>query len=398
MSLDLATPYPVASLDALRPAIAGLPESGIVELVNYGRTKAGMIPLWVGEGNAPTPDWINKAAADALAAGQTFYTYQRGVPPLRQALADYMTRTFEATISPERIFVTVGGMQAILLTLMATIEPGDEVVMPTPVWPNIFRCLDTVGGRSVSVPLSFSEAEGWTLDVDRYLAAVTDKTRILFLNSPGNPTGYVLSREDQIRIRDFARERGLWILSDEVYHRLTYDRPVAPSFLEIMEPDERLVVINTLSKNWRMTGWRIGWATAPEALGQVFENLIQFTTSGVATFAQYAAATAVADGDGMLREMVDQCRVNRDILGQRLGAIDRVRMARPAGAFYLFFAVDGEPDSRALAFRLVDEAKVGLAPGTAFGPGGEAYLRLCFALDTPRITEAADRLAGALAR
>lgn len=380
----------------IRPAIADLPESGIVELVNYGRTKPDLIPLWVGEGDQPTPGWINDAATEALAAGQTFYTWQRGVPPLRQALAEYMSRTFDTPVGEGRIFATVGGMQAILLTLMAIIDPGDEIIMPSPVWPNIFRCLDIVGGVPKQVPLDFKPGIGWTLDVDKFIDGIGPNTKAIFINSPGNPTGWVMSRAEQERIAEVARARGIWIIADEVYHQLHYPGGIAPSFLQVMEPEERLVAINTCSKNWRMTGWRVGWATAPESLGQVYENLIQFTTSGVASFIQYAAAKAIAEGDGMVADMVAECRKGRDLVVQRLGALPKVELAAPSGAFYLFFRVQGEPDSRDLAFRLVDKAQVGLSPGTAFGDGGEEFLRLCFAVSRERLSTAMDRISEVL--
>ena len=213
---------------------------------------------------------------------------------------------------------------------------------------------------------------------------------------PGNPTGWTMGRDDMIRLRDFARSRGLWIIADEVYGRLTYEIDHAPSFLEIMEPDERLLVVNTFSKNWSMTGWRIGWLVAPEALGQVYENLIQFSTSGVASFLQFGAAAAMRDGEPSVVALRERCHIGRDIVCDALAEMPRVRFHRPPGAFYVFFAVDGEPDSRALALRLVDEAGVGLAPGSAFGAGGDGYLRLCFGASHELLRQAMDRLAPAL--
>jgi aspartate/methionine/tyrosine aminotransferase len=381
-------------LGDIAPHIASLPESGIIEIFNYGRKYDDLIKLWVGEGDQPTPRFICDAAMAALHDGETFYTWQRGIPPLRAALADYLSNLHGTAVDSERVFVTVGGMQAIMQTAQMLIGAGDEAVIPTPVWPNVFHAIHVCGGNSIHVPLELTES-GWRLDLDRYFDACGPRTRFLFVNSPGNPTGWVMPREDMVRVRDFARERGLWIVADEVYSRFYYgdDGDVAPSFMEIMEPDEKLIVINTFSKNWAMSGWRIGWLVAPTALGQVYENLIQYNTSGVAGFLQYGALAAIRDGEPFAAETIARSRAGRELLCRRLREFPRLRFANPAGAFYLLFAVDGEPDARALAMRLVDEARVGLAPGTAFGSGGEGYLRLCYATAERLLDEAVDRMA-----
>ena len=384
-------------LAAINPRIAAIPESGIVELANHGREKEGLIPLWIGEGDLPTPDFIGAAAVKALQEGRTFYTYQRGIPPLRRALGAYLSRTYGVEISPERTIVTIGGMQAVMESMQMLLGEGDEIVAPTPVWPNIGAAVDIVGGRLVSVPLRFGNA-GWTLDLDRLFDAVGPRTKAFFINSPGNPTGWTMTREDQIAVRDFARERGLWIVADEVYGRLVYEMDVAPSFLQVCEPDERLIVVSTFSKNWSMTGWRIGWLVGPEALGQVFENLVQYNTSGVPTFLQYGAVAALERGEPYLREMIARCRTGRDIVCDALAPLPNVRFARPGGAFYLYLAVEGETDSRALAFRLVDEARVGLAPGSAFGADSEGFMRLSFGVSHDKLEAAMARLVPALAR
>ncbi len=391
-SLDTSDRNPVESLAAIRPGIAALPESGIVEVFNYGRNRPGLIPLWVGEGDLPTPPPIAEAGIQAIRDGHTFYTYQRGIPPLRSALSRYLSGLYGAAVGEDRIFVTGSGMQAIVLTLQMLLDPGDEVVTAAPVWPNIPSAVQIAGGATRFVPLEMGQG-GWRLDLDRLFDACGPRTRALLINSPANPTGWIMPAEDMIRVRDFARQRGLWIVSDEVYGRLVYDRDHAPSFLEICEPDERLIVVNSFSKNWAMTGWRIGWVVAPAALGQVYENLIQFNTSGVPGFVQLAAVAALEQGEPFLRALIARCHGARDLVCDRLGALPRLRFARPDGAFYLFFAVEGEPDSRTLARRLVDRAVVGLAPGTAFGPGGEGFLRLCFAVSPERLAEAVDRLA-----
>ncbi|MCX5497770.1 pyridoxal phosphate-dependent aminotransferase [Kaistia dalseonensis] len=381
----------------LRSEATNAPESGIVEVFNYGRDRPGLIPLWVGEGDLPTPDFIADAARASLSEGETFYTYQRGIPELRTALARYHARVFHKPFDPERFFVTSGGMPAIQIALRMVAGESDEVVVPTPAWPNFAAAAEIGGARTVAVPMSFGNA-GWMLDLDRYFAAVTPRTTALFLNSPCNPTGWTATREELIAIRDFARARGLWIIADEVYNRFFYEADRAPSFYDIAEPDERILYVNTLSKNWAMTGWRVGWLSAPPELGQVVENLIQYSSSGTAKFMQRGAVAAIEQGDAFIDFQIERAKRAREIVCAGLEATGRVRFSWPAGAFYLFFSVDGEPDTRKLGLRLVDEANVGLAPGDAFGPGGAGYMRMCFLRDPAQLTEATERLAIWLAR
>ncbi len=380
----------------LRAEAREAPESGIVEVFNYGRGRAGLIPLWAGEGDLPTPAFIADAATRSLAGGETFYTYQRGIPELRAALARYHQRTYGGTFEPERFFVTGGGMQAIQIAVRMVAGTGDEVVVPTPAWPNIIAAVGLVGATPVAVPTLFGNA-GWTLDLDRLFAAVTDRTTAIFINSPSNPTGWTATPEELAAIVAFATKRGLWIVTDEVYHRFYYDGPRAPSFYDVADHEARILYVNTFSKNYAMTGWRIGWLSVPPELGQTVENLIQYATSGVATFMQRAAARALDDGEDFVALQVSRAREGRRIACSGLAATGRVRMAEPAGSFYLFFAIDGEPNSRELALRLVDEARIGLAPGTAFGET-TGFMRLCFARSADQIEEATGRLVDWLRR
>jgi aspartate/methionine/tyrosine aminotransferase len=236
--------------------------------------------------------------------------------------------------------------------------------------------------------------EAWHLDLDQLFDSCGPKTRAIFINSPNNPTGWVIEPEDMIRIRDFARARGLWIIADEVYGQFIYDRPRTTSFLEITTPEDRLMVTNTFSKNWSMTGWRVGWVVLPQsaALAQAHENIVQYSTSGVATFLQYGCIAALNQGDSYVKHMVEQSRQGRDLVCAQLGELPRVHLARPQGAFYVFFRVEGEADSHALARRLIDEANVGLAPGQAFGAGGAGFLRLCFAASQDTLQAGVGRL------
>jgi aspartate/methionine/tyrosine aminotransferase len=234
--------------------------------------------------------------------------------------------------------------------------------------------------------------DGWRLDLDRLLDAVGEKTRALFVNSPCNPTGWTATRDELAAILAFARARGIWIIADGVYHRFFYGGPRSPSFYDVADPEDRVLYVNTFSKNWAMTGWRVGWLSAPTALGQAIENLIQYSTSGVAAFMQRAATVALDRGDDFIALQVDRARQGREIVCAGLRATGRVRFAEPAGAFYLFFAVEGEPDTRQLGFRLVDEANIGLAPGDAFGDAGRGFMRLCFLRSPEQMGEATRRL------
>ncbi|MEK1871354.1 MAG: pyridoxal phosphate-dependent aminotransferase, partial [Rhizobium altiplani] len=378
-------------VSSLSPRALLAPESGIVEVVNYARGRDGLLPLWVGEGDLSTPDFINKAAIEALSSGETFYTYQRGIPELRQALSDYYARHFDLSLPVEHFYVTGSGMQAIQIAVQALTSPGDELVYLTPAWPNIAAALEIAGARSVGVQLTF-EGGKWAVDLDRIAAAITPKTRGLFINTPSNPTGWTATKDDLAAILALARKHDLWIMADEIYARYYFAGGRAPSFLDVMEPDDKVMFVNSFSKNWSMTGWRVGWIVAPPQTGQVLENLIQYSTSGVAQFMQRGAAAALNEGDSFVQSNIDKARRSRDILCDALIATNRVETLKPDGALYAFLKIDGVTDSRKAAIDIVDKTGVGLAPGAAFGAGGELFLRACFLRDPAQIQMAADRL------
>jgi aspartate/methionine/tyrosine aminotransferase len=350
------------------------------------------MPLWAGEGDMPTPAFICEAATRALAAGETFYTWQRGIPELRESLARYHERLYGRAFTAEHFYVTGSGMQSIQIALAMAAASGDEVIIPTPTWPNAAAATGVIGARPVEVPMGFGNA-GWTLDHERLGKAVTPKSRALFMVSPSNPTGWTATLEDLRETLALARRHGLWIIADETYARFWYgEGHRAPSYLDVMEPEDRILFVNTFSKNWAMTGWRVGWILAHPSLGQVIENLIQYATSGVAQFMQRAAVTAIERGEGFVQHQIARAHAGRDIMANALAATRRCRFALPQGAFYLFFQVDGETDMRALTYRIIDEGGVGLAPGTAFGTGGESFLRLCFARNAEQLHTAAEGL------
>ncbi len=391
----------IPSVLNLRPEAEQAPTSGIVDVFSYGRLKSGIIPLWVGEGDQPTPSFICEAAAQSLAKGETFYTYQRGIPELRQAIAGYHEQVYGKAFDPERFFVTSGGMPAMQIAFRMLAGNGDEVLVPTPAWPNFAGAITIAGARPVAVPMTI-DGKGWHLDFERLEKAITPRTRVLVINSPSNPTGWVASQADLRAALDLARSHGLWIVADEIYGRFIHDPALAvegraPSFRDVMAPDDRILFIQTFSKNWAMTGWRLGWLEAPPALGPVIENLVQYQTSGTPVFVQRAGVAAIEQGEGFLAEQIAKARYGREVVG-RLAETGLVELPLPSGAFYAFLKIRGATNSKEIAFRLIDEANVGLAPGSAFGEAGEGFLRLCYLRRQEDVEEAVRRIGEALPR
>jgi aspartate aminotransferase len=381
---------------SLSGPIAGLPETPISEVAMSVFGDPDVVPLWFGEGDLVTPDFVSDAAAKGLQAGETFYTWQRGIPDLRAALSAYTERLYGIKCPVGRISVTTGGMQAILLACQILLDPGDNIVIVSPIWPNITSATKLMRGEPRYVALDRKADGGWKLDLQKVFDTVDERTRAIFVNSPGNPTGWTMTSDEQRALLDFARKRGLWIMADEVYARLIYTRPVAPSFLELAQPDDPVLVLNSFSKPWAMTGWRIGWLTHPAALGDQFAKLVQINTSGVPHFLQRGAVAALEKGDDFVNGMVERCRAGGELVFQRLSAQPRVKIARPEAAFYAFFEVDGVTDTMAFCKKLAKEYKVGLAPGEAFGPGGQGNVRLCFASGAERLSKGLDRIEAAI--
>lgn len=385
----------------VRPEAAQAPTSGIVDVFSYGRGRPGIIPLWVGEGDLPTPAFICEAASRSLAEGETFYTYQRGIPELRQAIARYHERVYGKPFDHERFFVTSGGMPAMQIAFRMVSGPGDEVLIPTPAWPNFVGAITIAGARPVSVPMTV-DARGWHLDFERIEQSLTPHTRAIVINSPANPTGWTASLDDLRAVLDLARRHGLWIVADEIYSRFVHDPALtidgrSPSFRDVMAQEDKVLFVQTFSKNWAMTGWRLGWLEAQPALGQVIENLVQYQTSGTPVFVQRAGVAAIADGEHFLHEQIARAHAGREIV-DRLADTGLVELPPPSGAFYAFLRIKGATNSKDIAFRLIDEANVGLAPGSAFGEGGEGYLRLCYLRKAEDLEEAVRRIGAALPR
>jgi len=375
-----------------RDKIAELRVSPIAAISALGMGDPEVVSLWYGEGDLPTPDFIGEAAAAALRAGHTFYTYKAGLPELRETIATYLSGLYGCAVAAERVAVTSSGMTALMLVAQALIDPGDNLVVVAPVWPNIAAAVSIMNGEPRLIGLDPAPGGGWRLDLEKLFAACDSRTRGIFVNSPSNPTGWVISPEEIAALLAFARKRGLWLIADEVYGRIVYGNRVAPSFLAAAEPEDRVIVVNSFSKSWAMTGWRLGWMVMPAELLPEFEKLIEFNTSGSPTFLQHAGIVAIRDGESIVGQFVARCRAGRDAAIEALQACRRVELARPEGAFYAFFRVAGMTDSIAFAKELLARTKVGLAPGIAFGPMGEGHLRLCFARDPQTIAAAVERL------
>ncbi len=384
---------------AIRRQVQEIPSSLIRDVANYGmdlRDKGvEIIPLWFGESDLTTPAFIRETAKQSLDAGETFYSQNRGIPQLRAAIADYLSTLYGVAIDAERITATSSGMSAILLIMETLIDPGDNVVMQGPIWPNCRDVVHILGGevRFANVELT---GERWTLDLDKVFAQTDARTRAIMINSPSNPTGWMMTAEEQRQLLEFCRARGIWLIADEVYDRIVYDRPHAPSVLELATPEDPVISINSFSKSWCMTGWRLGWVAAPARLGEEFGKIVEFNWSCAPVFAQRAGITALKDGEAFVEEARAHYRQGRDLVYERLAAHPRVRIARPDAAFYAFFGIDGMTDSLAFVKALMEQGRVGLAPGAAFAGSGEGFLRLCFASARETLEAALDRLEAAL--
>ncbi|HEY4068067.1 MAG TPA: pyridoxal phosphate-dependent aminotransferase [Burkholderiaceae bacterium] len=401
----------------MRPAIAELPASKIREVANAGLGRADVLPFWFGESDEATPAFIRDAGIRSLNDGETFYAHNLGLPALRGALAAYVSG-LHRPVGEERIAVTSSGVNALMLAIQALVGPGDEVVAVVPLWPNLTAQPAILGANVKRLALTV-EKGAWTLDMDALLAAVTPATTVLLLNAPNNPTGWTLTRAEQQTILEHCRRTGTWILADEVYERVFFEAPAAaeppqgdrtpprgagaagdvgapscaPSFLDVAEPDDRLVVAHSFSKSFLMTGWRLGWLVLPPALVPALGTLIEFNTSCAPVFVQRAGLAALAGAAEFVPGLVGRLKHCRDTLLPQLAALPGISVATPAGGMYAFFRIEGQDDSLALAKRLVVEAGLGLAPGVAFGAEGEGWLRWCFASKDPaRLGQGIDRL------
>ncbi len=384
----------------MRQVIDRLPGSKIREVANAGMGRDDVLPFWFGESDETTPAFIRDAAVRSLRDGETFYAHNLGLAELRDALARYVS-SLHRGVGAERIAVTSSGVNALMLAMQALVEAGDEVVAVVPVWPNLTAQPLILGAHVTRVALQADAGGAWRLDLAALLDAVTPATRVLLVNAPNNPTGWTLTRAEHEAILAHCRRTGTWVVADEVYERVYFGTDsgaggltCAPSFLDVAEADDRLVVVHSFSKSFLMTGWRLGWVVMPAELTPAMGKLIEFNTSCAPVFVQRAGLAALDGAAEFVPALVQRLKGCRDTLLPALAALPGVRVAVPDGGLYAFFRVEGQMDSLALAKRLVAEVGLGLAPGAAFGAEAEGWLRWCFASKEPaRLTEGVGRLA-----
>jgi aspartate aminotransferase len=391
-------------LSPVRPTIANIQANDIGRVAYLALGEPDLLPLWFGETDLVTPPFICEAAKKALDDGYTFYTHARGIIPLRKALQDFHRRTLNTDIAFERITVPGAAMLSVVLALQTVIETGDNIVAVSPVWPNIFQAAEICGAAVKFCRLTEDwTAARWTLDLEKLFATCDARTKAIFIASPGNPTGWILSPDEQRAILNFCRARGIAIISDEVYGTLVYDGAAhAPSFLQVAEPDDNVFVVNSFSKPWAMTGWRIGWLVHPAYLSEPMNVLAMANNTGATTFAQAGAVAALSpQGDAFRASLLERCRTGYDVTRSFVERQNRIRWIAPQGAFYGFLQIEGLRDSFEFACELVHKARLGVAPGSAFAPPDDAvtnsYIRICFAQDAERLQTGLDRLSAAVA-
>ena len=379
----------------MRQAIQQLQASKIRELANAGLGRSDVLAFWFGESDEVTPDFIRQAAIDSLHAGETFYAHNLGLPELRESISTAMVKRHGVDIGSERIAVTSGGVNALMLAMQALVDAGDEVLVVTPVWPNLTAQPQILGAQLRTLSLEPTKGR-WALPLEKLLNSITTNTRLLVLNSPNNPTGWTLNRQEQLAILDKCRSTGTWILADEVYESLYFldsQNHCAPSFLDIAQPDDKLVVAHSFSKSFLMTGWRLGWLVMPPEMTQHMGKLIEFNTSCASVFVQRAGLVALKRAEEVTPRVVSHLRLCRDTLADALSGVDPIEFALPDGGMYLFLRLPGGMDDFQIAKRLVQEAGLGLAPGSAFAPEAQGWLRWCFASkELDRLRLGAERL------
>lgn len=356
----------------------------------------GVVRLYFGESNLPTPTFIKEAARRALDGGFTYYTENAGLPSLREALAGYYRRMHGVELDPaNELVVTASGIQALHLGIRSVLDPGDEAIVLTPAWPNGAAIVQLANATPVEVPHVLA-GERYRVDFDALEAAVGPRTRLLLYTSPSNPLGWTATVEEQRLLLDFARRHDLWLLADEVYERLYYRADVlgepAPSILRLAGREDPVLVAQSFSKSYCMTGWRLGWLACRRDVGGSAGPLNEYYVSHATSFIQKAGEAALALGEEPLRAMLEMLWDNRTLCLEGLRSMPGVTVPEPDGAFYLFPRIDGLADSLGFCRRLLLESRVGLAPGSAFGAGGEGSVRLCYASERPILETALERL------
>jgi aspartate/methionine/tyrosine aminotransferase len=366
--------------------------SQIRELADVAFRMDNVLKLHFGESNLPTPNFIKAAAAQALADGYTYYTENGGLPELRETIAAKYQELHAVSLDPNReIAVTASGTQAFNIGVRCAIDPGSEAMILTPNWPNGSEVVRLYGATPVEVPFAF-DVERYRVDMEALEDAVNDRTRLLVYSSPSNPLGWVASVDEQRALLDFCRRHGLWLLADEVYERLYYRGAVAPSILRLCTRDDAVIVTQSFSKTYCMTGWRLGWLVSRGDLVRKATQLNEFVVSCAPAMVQRAGMVALQRGEEGISAMAKALQEQMSFCYDALAAVDRISLAEPDGAFYLFPRITGVENSFDYAVQLLKDTHVSLCPGSAFGNGGEGSLRLCFASDMSVLEPAMERV------
>ena len=378
-------------MSLLRPEIEHLEPSGIAKVALPRFTDPSVIPLWIGEGDMVTPAFIREAAKRAIDAGQTFYANTRGRAELRDAIKIYLDRVYDIDLNPDRISVPGSSMLGITLAAQMTLGHGRHALIVSPNWPNI-----EISVRATGADIGFvrqrMENGRWHLNAEDVIGAVKKNTGAIYINSPCNPTGWIIAQDTLEHLLAFCRDRNIVLISDEVYHRNVYDAEVAPSLITLADDEDPVVIINGFSKAWAMTGWRLGWMVAPARYAKQIAVLSECFNTGAPSIVQFAGIAALEDGEELIRTLRAQYAGGRDIVMSILGSHPRIELSQPEGAFYAFPRIRGIDSSLAFAQGLLETADVGVAPGYTFGPGNEEHIRLCFAQSHQRLTEALERI------
>ncbi|MCR4436617.1 MAG: pyridoxal phosphate-dependent aminotransferase [Clostridiales bacterium] len=366
--------------------------SPIRRMFNIASTMSDVINFTVGEPDFVTPKNIIDAAVRSLRDGQTKYTLNAGIPPLRKAIQKRMKENYSMDVDPDKeIIVTAGGMEALFLCMMVLINPGDEVIISDPHWSNYPRQVQMCGGipRFVKV----YEEDGFIYNVDHVKKAVNKKTKAIIINSPANPTGGVADRETLKEIAKIAVENDLIVISDEVYQHFLYEGAEFVSISTFEGMKERTVIIDSFSKTYAMTGWRVGYAVGPE---EVIKNMVKYQENVIGcvnSSAQFAAIEALEGTQEPLKHMIDRYTERRKIMVEGINHIEKLSCIRPKGAFYAFVNISGSKmGSEEFAVRLLKSTGVVVVPGSGFGEAGEGYVRLSYATSEENISEGLKRM------
>lgn len=372
--------------------VRNMPDNPGAEILRYGWRKKNILSLGQGEGSDPTPDFIIQAANKAMLEGKTFYGPVLGQPALRDGVSQYYKRIFNADIAAEQVFITGSGTTAMHLSLSSILEEGDDVVAVTPIWKNLLGAVHLAQATTTQVPLEINPTQGWFLDLEKLFAAVTQKTKAILLVTPSNPTGWVLNEADMIKILEFARKNDIWIVSDEVYNRSVYNATHAPSFNQFTQKDDKVFTINSFSKSWAMTGWRLGWLTGPAFAEDIIRDIALYDNMGPNTFAQFGGIAALEGGEDFIATQMKNWQKNREIVAKFFKNRNSIEFFKPESTFYAYFKLKNEENCLDFAKKLIDEANLSLAPGCAFGKTSIGWTRLCFAVSEEKLRDALSRL------